>query len=246
MAKRRSGAAAKPQPRTNPLSARRPRRAPDEAPSTLRCKFGNPVGPDGKAPGYTGPDHCAQCADQAEDDRRWAAAEHLARCRTCGIGVTFHPVSSDAFTVIATHGVPQETTFGIGPQGFPVCPDGHGEMALADEQLVPAHEAISRVAAKVNGSNQQQSQLFITAKPFNVDGAMEAIVEKNQDVCRARAEYEGAKSRAAAARKRLDEEASALGDLIGKLSAAMKDRARQIADQAEQALEAAEAEAATA
>ena len=231
------------------------------ADDSLRCSFGIPVGPDGKAPGWDGPDHCASCHEQALADteaaRIQAVAEmqpedlgpaevvHLATCPTCHGRVTFTQSTSGAsFRIRTLVGYDVEQTFGIGPHGLPICtrchPNGHVEMLLADEELVPASDAITDVAAQVNGngSEPQQVALFQTYKPFNLQGALDAIAEKNRDVRHAHDAYEAAKEEAGTLRKTWEREAKGLQDLIDDLERKAKDRARQIAEQQDRAIDA--------
>jgi hypothetical protein len=69
---------------------------------------------------------------------------HLAKCAECAQAVKFQPTASGASFLLVD--ADPEATFGIGEHGRPMCPDGHGEMEIADDQLKPAAEAFREVA----------------------------------------------------------------------------------------------------
>jgi hypothetical protein len=70
---------------------------------------------------------------------------HLARCADCDFSVRYQPSSSGAgFTLLDS-----DAALGIGDNGRPVCPEGHGEMELADDRL-PAAEAIAHAAEQLD------------------------------------------------------------------------------------------------
>lgn len=170
---------------------------------------------------------------------------HKAVCSECGAHVTYALTSSGhGFMVLETSDA--DTTFGQGEGGQPLCPRGHGEMQLADEQI-PVADAITQVVEQTSGNGHgtpAQRALFDTTKPFNADGALDAIETKNADVEQARERYESYKSATAAARKRWESEAKQLADLIVDLKRKRQARAVQTdgatADVAETAEDAAE------
>lgn len=89
--------------------------------------------------------------------------EHLARCAECDFDVRFRSLPSGAgFAIIGT-----ELTLGIGKNGRPICPRGHGEMAIADDQI-PAADAIAQVADQLAAAEQQP---LFEQPPFNSAGA---------------------------------------------------------------------------
>jgi ferredoxin-like protein FixX len=81
------------------------------------------------------------------------AMVHLARCTECGICVQL----------------------GIGTNGRPVCPNGHGEMELADDRL-PIEQAMEQVAEKLT----EPQRLPYPSPPFNYEGALHEIFEMEQ------------------------------------------------------------------
>jgi hypothetical protein len=160
------------------------------------------------------------------------APVHLARCMQCDFEVRFRASASGAsFTLIDS-----DLALGIGKRGHPICPNGHGEMVLADETL-PASEAISTVAAVVgsNGSDPTQAQLFDLAKPFNYEGAMQAIATKNHDVKFARVQMDDAKETYTHRRKTWERETEQLQELIDRLEARERDVRRDAAARAAKA-----------
>lgn len=103
---------------------------------------------------------------------------HLAKCRECAAAVKFQPTASGTgFTLVDPD---PEARFGAGSTGLPMCPNGHGEMMIADE-AIPVADAISQVAEKVNGTPQQAS-LPGTVPPFNFEGAYFEIEAKAVEV----------------------------------------------------------------
>jgi hypothetical protein len=90
-----------------------------------------------------------------------AAEEFI--CEVCQCGVTIERLSRGAaFAIVDVRGVPDDTTFGIGPHGDPLCPLGHGEMPVepndndGDPGEVPP---------------PTQAELFDRTLPFNYEGA---------------------------------------------------------------------------
>lgn len=105
---------------------------------------------------------------------------HVARCEECPGDMTFRPTSSgNGFMILAINGFDSEATFSVGDNGRPVCPNGHGEMALADEQLPSAHDAITEAAQRLQGAKQASLPGVFPA--FNYQGAyleLEAQAER--------------------------------------------------------------------
>lgn len=139
---------------------------------------------------------------------------HRAVCAECKAHVTYALLASGHGFMVLESSEP-ELVFGVGESGQPVCPHGHGEMQLADEQI-PAVDAISQVAEQVNGSPEQRA-LFDTRKPFNMAGALDAIAEKNRAVKWAHDRYEESKADTADAKKTWEREAKQLQELIDEL-----------------------------
>lgn len=95
---------------------------------------------------------------------------HLARCAECASGVQFSTLPSGHGFV--THGTDQ--TFGVGEHGRPLCPNGHGEMAIADDSLKPAAEAFAdaaeQLAAADGRTDPVQRSLPGVIPAFNFQG----------------------------------------------------------------------------
>jgi len=126
---------------------------------------------------------------------------HLARCADCGTAVKFRPnVTGTAFFLVDAD---PDAVFGIGPNGRPVCPNGHGEMAIADDKL-PAAEAFALAADRLASDGPVQRTLPGVVPPFNYPGAFTEIVGQARTVEVLKAEYDTAKQEAADAKKALD------------------------------------------
>lgn len=178
---------------------------------------------------------------------------HTAVCTSCQGRVTFRSsASGGGFSLVDRDGYPVDAVFGIGRTGLPICtrctPNGHEEMQLADEQgLVPARDAITRVAAQTNGDAPTQAQLFELAKPFNFEGAWLEIEEKQHDIDGLIAEHEHDAAQAKRSKKALDEAQAALGRLVNTFRARRLQKEReQIERQDRQAVTPAAPEPATA
>ncbi len=129
---------------------------------------------------------------------------HLAKCSECASAVRFRPnVTGTGFFLVDEA---PDVTFGIGPNGRPVCPNGHGEMSIADDKI-PAADAFSEVAAM---QGAQQRSLPGVFPPFNFEGAFKEIVEQAQRVENLDSEYDAAKAEASEAKKALDKGAELL------------------------------------
>jgi hypothetical protein len=100
---------------------------------------------------------------------------HGAVCDECKHTVAFRMTASGGGFMVINHGYEDhEVSFGVGPNGGPMCPLGHGEMTVADDRL-PASEAIGQVADAV-------AQRIPFANPaFNDENALEAIFAKNHE-----------------------------------------------------------------
>lgn len=144
-----------------------------------------------------------------------APIPHLATCGSCAAAVKYQPsASGHGMTVLERYGVDVDTTFGLGESGQPICPNGHGEMRLADEQQSAA-DAITEVAEKVNGTaTATQAQLFDMAQPFNFEGAWMDIETKNGVVAELARVYEDDAARAKRSRKALEEAQALLSRMI--------------------------------
>lgn len=161
---------------------------------------------------------------------------HVVRCTDCPAGVRYQALPSrSGFTVLERYGVDPDQTFGIGTRGQPICPFGHGEMTLADEQL-PAAEAITQVAEQVNGTAAPtQAQLFDMAQPFNFEGAWMDIELKNGVVAELARVNEDDAARAKRSRKALEEAQTLLSRMIETYHERRVTKAREAQARAERA-----------
>jgi hypothetical protein len=100
---------------------------------------------------------------------------HLAKCDECGHTVRFRPSATGAGFVLVDAG---DATYGVGEAGRPICPDGHGEMAVADDQLKPAAEAFAEVAARQAVSEPVQRTLPGVGSVFNYSGCMNELEDQ--------------------------------------------------------------------
>lgn len=95
---------------------------------------------------------------------------HLARCRECSVKVWYRSTSSGGGFMIVDHNHSDPSpTFGSSAANLPMCPDGHGEMELCDEQAVPVAEAFQQVADKL--AEPVQTSLPGIVPDFNYAGA---------------------------------------------------------------------------
>lgn len=146
---------------------------------------------------------------------------HLARCAECDFAVRFTPSTSGAsFTLIDS-----DRALGIGEQGRPTCPNGHGEMSLADEQL-PAAEAVTEVAARVEAETQR---LPFPAPPFNYENALHSLYEKRKQVAALEKRVEERKESLKYAKDDLDRAHEQLGEMIERYEQDEHDRLHEIA-----------------
>jgi hypothetical protein len=146
---------------------------------------------------------------------------HLARCVECRHAVSFRPNSTGTgFVLVGT-----EATYGAGENGRPICPDGHGEMEIADDRL-PIEQAIEQAAEQINATTQR---LPFPSPPFNYEGALHEIFEKQQSVAILEGKFNDADERRKKAKAALDEGHSQLSDLIATLQEREQDRLHEIA-----------------
>jgi hypothetical protein len=120
----------------------------------------------------------------AADLRPASDQVHLAKCAKCQGSVEFRRTShGHGFMVVTSHGFGDSPSFTVAKNGNPICPvRGHGAMQLADEQLVPASQAIAEVAAKTNGTAQQLK--LIEPAPFNAEAALRDIAKERREASR--------------------------------------------------------------
>lgn len=109
----------------------------------------------------------AAVAEQPAAEPMEERTVHQAKCRECATTVTFKANATGTGFVLVGHTAPDpEATFGASAMGLPLCPDGHGEMQITDEQI-PAADAIRQVAEQVNGEAQQMGLPGVGAELFN-------------------------------------------------------------------------------
>lgn len=101
-------------------------------------------------------------------------ATHLAKCAECASAVRYRPLGA-GFSLVDDDGL---TTFGVGPHGRPMCPNGHGEMAIADDQLKPAAEAFAEVSQRLHDAAPVQAALPGVLPVFNFQGAYMELEEQ--------------------------------------------------------------------
>jgi hypothetical protein len=145
---------------------------------------------------------------------------HMARCADCDHAVRFRPNSSGTgFFLVGT-----EELYGVGALGRPVCPNGHGEMELADDRL-PIEQAIEQVAEQLT----EPQRLPFPSPPFNYEGALHEIFEMEQSNALLESKFNDADERRKKAKAALDDGRSKLSALIGTLQEREQDRLHEIA-----------------
>jgi hypothetical protein len=145
---------------------------------------------------------------------------HMARCADCDHAVRFRPNSSGTgFFLVGT-----EELYGVGALGRPVCPNGHGEMELADDRL-PIEQAMEQVAEKLT----EPQRLPFPSPPFNYEGALHEIFEMEKENAILESKFNDADERRKKAKAALDDGRSKLSALIGTLQEREQDRLHEIA-----------------
>lgn len=149
---------------------------------------------------------------------------HLARCATCGNSVRFKPLASGFGFSLPD---PVDATYGVGPEGRPECPNGHGEMAIADDQM-PADDAIDQVREQLAGGPMEplQGTLPGIVPAFNYQGAYLDLEQKAVEVDRLKSEWETDKEAAAASKKAWEKAA----ELYTKMALEFQRRRREKVD----------------
>lgn len=143
---------------------------------------------------------------QADDD-----PVHLAKCAECATAVKFRSnVTGTGFFLVDAD---PDAVFGVGEHGRPVCPNGHGEMAIADDALKPVPEAfadaqtmLQRAEADASGK-PVQGDLPGILPLFNYQGCYLELEEKAAEVNALHEEYLEAKEAATDAKKAWDKAA---------------------------------------
>jgi hypothetical protein len=128
--------------------------------------------------------------------------QHEARCGECGGSIRFQlTTSGHGLMVLDRRGYDIEQSFSISTGGGPLCPNGHGEMELADEQL-PASEAFALAQEKLaEAAGHTQPSLPGVVMPFNFQGAYLELEEKAVEVDRLHDEYKALAEEAREAKK---------------------------------------------
>lgn len=136
---------------------------------------------------------------------------HLAKCAECAEAVTFRPnVTGTGFFLVDAD---PDASFGVGPHGRPMCRNGHGEMAIADDQLKPVPEAFADaqamlLAAEADAAGKPvQGDLPGILPAFNYQGCYLELEEKAAEVNALHEEYLEAKEAATDAKKAWDKAA---------------------------------------
>jgi hypothetical protein len=146
---------------------------------------------------------------------------HLARCADCDYAVRYQPSSSGAgFTLIDS-----DAALGIGESGRPICPNGHGEMGLADDRL-PAADAIEQAAEQVEAEKQK---LPFPAPPFNYEGTLHALFEKRHEIGKLEKKFNDRKELLKEAREDLEAANTQLGKMLDEFEQHEQDRLHEIA-----------------
>jgi hypothetical protein len=114
---------------------------------------------------------------------------HLARCETpdCTIAVRFRASASGASFILVD--ADPDARFGVGEHGRPICPNGHGEMAIADDTL-PAAEAFAEVQERIAHETPVQRTLPGVGPTFNFRGCYMELEQQAVLVESLRKEYE--------------------------------------------------------
>ena len=144
------------------------------------------------------------------------APEHFAICRAgqCRAALKYRVTSHGGGVMqIETMGVDFDQVFAFSRAGVPICPHGHGEMVLQDED-VPVAEAITTAAAAA--SVPSQAQLFELAKPFNFEGAWLEIESKQGEIDELARDHEHDAEEAKKSRKALEEARTTLGLMVNR------------------------------
>lgn len=146
---------------------------------------------------------------------------HLARCADCGHSVPFRPNSTGTgFVLVGT-----EATYGAGDNGRPICPDGHGEMEIADDRL-PIEQAIEQAAARIDATTQR---LPFPSPPFNYEGVLHALCEKRHTIATLEKRVEDRRDLLKKAKDDLDEANKKLGKMLDQFERDEQDRLAEIA-----------------
>jgi hypothetical protein len=154
---------------------------------------------------------------------------HRALClhNGCKCGATYRSTTSGAgIVVLERYGMDLETSLGVGAGGRPECPNGHGEMAFADEQL-PIEQAITQVNERLADA-AKPTRLPFPAPPFNYEGALHAIFEKRDLIAALGKIVEDRKQKLKDAKDDWEHEVETLGKMIDEFRTNERDRLDEI------------------
>jgi len=139
---------------------------------------------------------------------------HLARCVECGHSVAFRPNSTGTgFVLVGT-----DATYGVGDNGRPICPDGHGEMEIADDRL-PIEQAMEQAAAALS-----TQRLPFPVPAFNYEGVLHALCEKRHEIATLEKRVNDRKDLLKKAKDDLDGANAELGKMIDQFEHDEQDR----------------------
>jgi hypothetical protein len=124
---------------------------------------------------------------------------------------------------VEKHGVEADVSFGIS-NVVPDCPNGHGEMEIADDQL-PVEAAFEQVAEQLNGAKPTRLPF---PNAFNDSNALEHVIAVNHEFQDDEKVYLAAKDKAKDAKERMDATAKRLKEVIAKYEQLREDRQREI------------------
>jgi hypothetical protein len=147
---------------------------------------------------------------------------HLARCASCDYSVRYRPLASFGGFTLADE---TDLLLGIGPNGRPVCPNGHGEMELADDRL-PIDQAINQANEQLDARPQR---LPYPSPPFNYADVLHSLCEKRHDIAALEKRVDDRKDALKRAKDELDEANKELGRMIDRFERDERDRLDEIA-----------------
>lgn len=154
------------------------------------------------------------------------APMHFARCALCPSAVTYQLSTTGAGIIVVERlNMDVFETLGIGANGIPICPHGHGEMRLEDENTLPVGDALAQIAG-------EQQALFELSKPFNFEDAWIAVADKAEEVKTIAGIYERDAATAKQSKKDLEAAESTLRAMIATLDDRRLQKARETAQRA--------------
>jgi hypothetical protein len=152
---------------------------------------------------------------------------HLAKCGECAQAVRFRPTATGASFVLVD--AAPEASYGIGEHGRPLCPDGHGEMTIADDQLKPVPEAFANAQAMLQQAEREagdgqpvQRTLPGVVPAFNYAGCFKELEDQAVLVTALESEHETDAKVARESKKKLED----AKDLLVAMTLKFRDRRR--------------------